>query len=116
MYVYVILGISSLKSNLVSLSLFDIDGIKATSDVGHRLINLIRPLLTCRVVIECYAILYNILQTFCFFMFVMFYFVGTMYIFLQVVQQTLSCFLIASNSPLNMHIAIFFKPPGIPAG
>ena len=77
MYVYVILGICSLKSNLVSLSLFlslslslslfGIDGIKATSDVGHRLINLIRPLLTCRVVIECDAILYNILQTFCFF-------------------------------------------------
>ena len=70
MYVYVILGICSLKSNplSLSLSLFGIDGIKATSDVGHRLINLIRPLLTCRVVIECDAILYNILQTFCFFL------------------------------------------------
>jgi hypothetical protein len=59
---------SSLSFSLsLSLSLFGIDGIKATSDVGHRLINLIRPLLTCRVVIECDAILYNILQTFCFF-------------------------------------------------
>ena len=51
---------------------------------------LIRPLLTCRVVIECDAILYNILQTLCFFFYVC-HVLLCRCTFLQIVQQTLSC-------------------------